>query len=40
MKVIEIAFTVLPVLSLKTARRFYEEIIGLKPTLHNPCSAA
>jgi predicted enzyme related to lactoylglutathione lyase len=32
MKVTEIAFTVLPVSSLKKARQFYEGVIGLKPS--------
>jgi predicted enzyme related to lactoylglutathione lyase len=31
MKVTEIAFTVVPVSSLKQARAFYEGVIGLKP---------
>jgi predicted enzyme related to lactoylglutathione lyase len=32
MKITEIAFTVLPVLSLKKARAFYEGVLGLKPS--------
>lgn len=32
MKIIEIAFTVLPVSSLKKARAFYEGALGLKPS--------
>ena len=33
MKVTEIAFTGYPVTDLKRARRFYEETLGLKPTM-------
>jgi predicted enzyme related to lactoylglutathione lyase len=32
MNITEIAFTVLPVSSLSTARKFYEGILGLKPS--------
>jgi len=32
MKIVEIAFTVLPVSNLKQARDFYEGTLGLKPT--------
>jgi len=32
MKIIEIAFTVLPVSSLSKGRRFYEDVLGLKAT--------
>jgi len=32
MKILDLAFTVLPVTNLKTARAFYEGIIGLVPT--------
>lgn len=32
MNITELAFTLVPVTDLKKARRFYEEILGLKPT--------
>jgi len=32
MKITEIAFTVLPVSSLKKARQFYEGVVGLRPS--------
>jgi len=33
MKINEIAFTVLPVLDLRKSRPFYEQVLGLKPTM-------
>lgn len=32
MKVVEIAFTVVPVTNLKQSREFYERVVGLTPT--------
>lgn len=32
MKITEIAFTVLPVTNLQTARKFYEDVLGLTPS--------
>jgi predicted enzyme related to lactoylglutathione lyase len=35
MKVIEIAFTGMPVTDIKRARAFYEDTLGLKPTMES-----